>query len=67
MTNVSQTVTVERLAQSGEGVVRLEGQTFGVPGTLPGEVLRVQRAGAAHDEGGGDRDVAPLGRRHVCA
>lgn len=47
MTNVSQTVTVERLAQSGEGVVRLEGQTFGVPGTLPGEVLRVQRAGAA--------------------
>jgi len=47
MTDLGHRVTVERLAQSGEGVVRLDGQTFGLGGTLPGEVLQVRREGSA--------------------
>lgn len=40
-------VKVDRLAQSGEGVVKLGATAFGLADTLPGELVRVRREGAS--------------------
>ncbi len=42
MSDAIRTVTVERLAQSGEGSARVDGRHVRIPGTLPGEHVRVE-------------------------